>query len=172
MFKDLWKYQLMQATQLITHMKTDTIKVERQIENLLDRIVETQSPDVARAYENRIHKLGEKKLELTEKCQKSAHPQRTFEEMFERAMTFLSNPHKLWINGCFEEKRTVLKMVFSGELVYHRDKGLRTSKTAMPFKFLEDCENKSRMAHPARFERTTSAFGTGLMGESFLFSNY
>ena len=74
MFKDLWKYQLTQAAQLITHMKTETIKVERQIENLLDRIVETQSPDVARAYENRIRKLGEKKLELTRKVSKISPP--------------------------------------------------------------------------------------------------
>jgi len=147
MFKDLWDHQLAQAAQLITYMKQETVNVERQIENLLDRIVDTQSPDVARAYENRIRKLGEKKLELTEKSQKPAQPRAPFEEMFERAMIFLSNPHKLWQNGCFEEKRTVLKLAFSGDLIYHRDKGLRTPKTALPFRFLEDYENKSIMAH-------------------------
>jgi len=69
--------------------------------------------------------------------------------MFERAMLFLANPQKIWENGSFAEKRTVLKLAFLDNLAYTRGKGYRTPKTSIPFKVLDDISsNKSKMVRP------------------------
>ena len=63
-------------------------------------------------------------------------PQRSFEELFELALGFLSNPWKLWQSEHLEDKRTVLKLAFEDRLTYCRKSGLRTPKTSLPFNML------------------------------------
>ncbi len=109
------------------------------------------------AYEDRLRSLETQKLELSEKCEKNGAPQATFEEMFERAKLFLANPQKIWENGDFEEKRTVLKLAFSDNLAYQRNQGFRTPKTSIPFKVLDGFSNvKSNMVRPAGLEPAAS----------------
>lgn len=80
-------------------------------------------------------------------------PVRTFEEMFEHALAFLSNPLKLWLSDRIEHKRTALKLIFSERLAYDPESGFRTPKISMPFKLLADYSgDKSRMARPGGFE--------------------
>ncbi|MFG1388942.1 hypothetical protein [Xanthobacter versatilis] len=54
----------------------------------------------------------------------------------------------------------MLKLTFAGRLQYARNEGFRTADLSLPFKVLANilCGEKE-MAHPARFERATSAFG-------------
>ncbi|MCK5285456.1 MAG: recombinase, partial [Alphaproteobacteria bacterium] len=63
--------------------------------SLLDRIVDSSSDSVIKAYEDRITTLEKEKLVMAEKMQKQHKPQRSFDEMFELAIAFLGNPQKL-----------------------------------------------------------------------------
>ena|GEM_PF-6058899 len=84
----------------------------------------------------------------------------TFEEMFERSMTFLSDPWKLWCSDKLILKRLVLKLTFAERLVYDRKSSFRTPDLSMSFKALNGFKNGVKdMAHPRRFERPTFAFG-------------
>lgn len=68
--------------------------------------------------------------------------------MFDHALTFLDNPHKFWEIGTFEDRRTVLKLAFTGKLQYSRKTELRTPKIALPFKVLGDFMSDEKvMAH-------------------------
>ncbi|MEP2989773.1 MAG: recombinase family protein [Parasphingorhabdus sp.] len=138
MFKDLWEHQKKQGGELLKAMKSELTKVDKQIERLVDRIVNGDSSNLISAYENRLSKLESQKLELSEKCDQQGQPLRSFEEMFERALLFLSNPQKIWDKGSFSERRTVLKLTFLDNLTYTRNQGFRTPKTSIPFKVLED----------------------------------
>ena len=131
--------------------------MQKQIDSLLDRIVEATSPSVIAAYEKRIESLEQNKLLLAEKASQTHKPQRCFSEMFERAMQFLSNPYKIWENGDLPHKIMVLRMAFSKRLAYHRNEGFRTVKTTLPFKVLGGLqEGEFRMARPGGFEPPTS----------------
>ena len=100
------------------------------------------------AYEKRIGALESEKLVIEEKLSSVGKPVRTFEEMFEHALAFLSNPLKLWLSDRIEHKRTALKLIFSERLAYDPESGFRTPKISMPFKLLADYSgDKSRMAH-------------------------
>jgi site-specific DNA recombinase len=115
---------------------------------------------VVSADEKRIGALESEKLVIEEKLSSVGKPVRTFEEMFEHALAFLSNPLKLWLSDRIEHKRTALKLIFSERLAYDPESGFRTPKISMPFKLLADYSgDKSRMAHPKGFEPLASAFG-------------
>ena len=112
--------------------------IDKQIEQLVDRIMEASTPAVITKYEQRIDQLEKEKLILQEKLSIEPKNRKTFEELFELAMTFLSNPQKIWRSPRLEHKRTVLKMAFKDRLAYCRKSGLRTPHIALPFKDLSN----------------------------------
>lgn len=151
MFKSGWEKRRTQTEALKEAMKTEIIKVDRQIEQLVDRIVDSASATAITAYETRIAKLEREKLIATEKLSRGPGSQRAFGEMFELALAFLANPWKLWSSERLDDKRTVLKLTFADRLPYHREKGFRTPKTTIPFKALAGLDMaKCEMARRTR----------------------
>ena len=159
MFGKAWSMRLAQAKAAKASWAEQEKAIGKQIEQLVDRVVEASSPTAISAYEKRISRLEKEKLLLTEKRTRGTAPKHTFEQMFERAMLFLSNPWKLWISERLEDKRTVLKLMFAARLPYHRKNGFRTPQVSEPFVFLGLCTGKCEMAHPRGFEPLASAFG-------------
>ena len=148
MFRDAWDQRLAYGMDMQKTLRASLAKLDKQIEALLDRIVDASSASVVSAYEKRIGALESEKLVIEEKLSSVGKPVRTFEEMFEHALAFLSNPLKLWLSDRIEHKRTALKLIFSERLAYDPESGFRTPKISMPFKLLADYSgDKSRMAH-------------------------
>ncbi len=136
MFKDAWTAQMEKTASCAKTFKQDAQRMEKEINQLIGRVMDANSPRVIEAYETRIDELERKKLIYQEKAGKMYSPKHSFEEMFELSMNFLLNPHKLWGSGNFNLQRTVLKLVFSDRLTYCRNEGFRTPETALPFKVL------------------------------------
>jgi hypothetical protein len=91
--------------------------------------------------------LEREKLLLTEKQANSAHPRRSFEEMFELALGFLASPSNLWRKGEFVQRRLVLKLTFAQNLCYCRKEGFLNPKMSLPLKLLEGIQtNDNKMA--------------------------
>ncbi|MAN73356.1 MAG: recombinase [Henriciella sp.] len=163
MLKDLWDAQAARGQALVESAKKELVEIERDIERLVDRTLETKNSTLAKRYEDRIGDLETRKLVLAEKQSKIGQPQSTFERTFRTAMRFLSNPLILWSSKRLEDKRAVLKLTFSDQIAYDRKKGFRTVDLSLPFKVLGDfLRDKSGMAHLIGFEPMTSAFGAGL----------
>lgn len=157
MFRDFWNHQIERTTERSATLKETMLDAERKIEELVERIVETSNPRVIAAYERRIDELEREKLLLQEKASPAAQPRGTFDELFELAIGFLSNPYKIWGSGRLDLQRTVLKLVFSEHLAYDRKQGFRTPKTTLPFKVLGGFSgSESEMVLPQRFELWTS----------------
>ncbi|WP_299843956.1 hypothetical protein [uncultured Roseovarius sp.] len=93
---------------------------------MVERIVETTNTTVQTAFEHKIDKLERDKLVLQEKLHSNPGPRRTFEQMFELAMSFLAIPWKLRESDRLEDKRAVLKLTFAERLAYCRKTGFRT----------------------------------------------
>lgn len=138
MFKHAWETRLAQAKEVATTLKSEIVRLDRQIEQLLDRVVDASSTSMVSAYERRIAKLEKEKLLASEKLSKKPGPKRTFEEMFEHACDFFSSPWNIWRNGSMDARKTVLKLVFAERPAYSRNSGFRTPKTTLPFKVLGD----------------------------------
>lgn len=130
----------MQATQSLVHKRDLDRKIrtsEKDIAKLLDRIVNASNDSVIAAYESKLETLECEKLVLTEKAASAGKPKCSFNEMFELAIIFLSNPYKLWERDNLLGKKTVLRLAFSSPLSYHPGSGFRTPQTSSIFKALE-----------------------------------
>ncbi|MEZ5691646.1 MAG: recombinase family protein [Rickettsiales bacterium] len=156
MFKDIWNHRLTQGEKMKQTAKKEMANIDKQIEQLLDRIVDATRPETIAAFEKRIAKLEKEKLICQEKARNSGKPIYAFDKMFEHSMNFLSKPQKLWASDKLELKRLVLKLVFADRLIYDRIEGFRTPNLSLPFKAFEGLkQGKIGMAHPERFERPT-----------------
>ena len=157
MFKDVWSQRSEQSKSMIAGIKLQIVGFDKQIGNLVERIVDTDNETVVAAYERKITELEKDKRLASHKLQNQGKPKHTFEEMFELAMRFLSSPWKIWEKGDFQIKKMVLRLAFSGRVSYDRKTGSLNSKKSIPFKALEGvCMPEKLMVLPERFELSTS----------------
>ena len=144
MLKALWEHRGRQANDRAKALVGEVAKIDKQVVALLDRIVDAAVPSVIAAYESRISELENRKLEIKAREAAIARPALGFETATRTAMTFLANPWKLWASGEFEDRRTVLKLAFSGRLHYTRNEGYRTANVTLPFKALGHLQASNR----------------------------
>ena len=159
MFKDAWEQRLAQGKASQAHLKTALANLSKQVDRLLERIVETDNAAVVAAYEKKIAAIESEKLVLAEKLAAHGKPQHSFEEMFELALRFLSSPWDIWASGNYHMRRIVLRLAFLDRVTYSRENGFSNPNLSLPFKVLRSIEcQKSEMARPKRFELLTPRF--------------
>jgi DNA invertase Pin-like site-specific DNA recombinase len=157
MFRDYWAGQTQRAAETLQALKGEAAKIETQIGELVDRIVEVTNPRAVAAFEKRIEELERRQLVLRERASKSGATRHSFEQLFELSLRFLANPCVLWDSGRFELRRMVLSLVFSEHLPYCRAEGWLNSKTTLPFSVLRSFDGRgSKMVPPGRIELPTS----------------
>lgn len=76
MFSALWDHHRDNGKEELTFMKRELLRLEKQSEHFINRIVETQSANLIVAYEGKIEKLQENKLVLEEKIKNCGRPHR------------------------------------------------------------------------------------------------
>ncbi len=155
MFEKIWNHWAEFQKNRSRSLKAEVLKIERKIEQLLDRIVDADSATLISAYEKRIGKLEKEKIAMSENIANCGKPVRGFDEMFRTAMDFLANPWKLWSSEALEDKRAVLKLAFADRLAYVRNEGFRTAETTLPFKVLGGLSGgENKLAERVGFEPT------------------
>jgi len=90
--QDAWNMRLNLALKGKEALREQLKGINRQLENMLDRIVEANSASVVSAYESRIETLEREKLVLHEKIAKSVPPKGRLEDCIELSLKFLSSP--------------------------------------------------------------------------------
>ena len=137
-FTDIWEMRRADALGARKALEAQVIDTSKQIDNLLDRIMNSSSPSVIGAYEKRIEELEREKIRLAERAESAVPSEARLSEFIEPAMEFLASPWNIYKNGNFALKRTVLKLAFAEPLRYSRNEGYRTAETTFPFKVLAD----------------------------------
>jgi site-specific DNA recombinase len=156
LFREAWAERHRAVSRDVRRLKGRVQQLDRDIENLLTRLVQTENLRTVSAYERRIAQLEDEKTLVEEEISNIGTPTRGFDEMFEHAMRFLSSPYVAWKNGSFEVKRTVLKLVFEGPLIVSRNHVVRTGKTTYPINILKDLDKpRSEMVPPHGLEPRT-----------------
>jgi hypothetical protein len=145
MFKDAWNPRLALATAQKDDLKREIAQIDKQLDSLLDRIVETNNASVIMAYEKKIAKLEQDKLILADRMDQTGQPRHTLEEIFELSMAFFANPWNIWKKGNLALKKTVLRTAFKAPLAYSKETGFRTPQTSVIFRFLDDIRDKCKM---------------------------
>jgi len=136
MLRDAWDRRFSLAQSEKTAMKNQLNDLNQQIENLLDRIVETNNASVVSAFEDKIDRLERDKIVLQEKINSALPKKGRLEDCMEFALSFLSNPWNIYKNGDFAMRQTVLRMAFSEPLTYSPHGVYGTPKFSFPFRYL------------------------------------
>ena len=159
MFKDAWNQRLAQAKHAAATIKRDINAIDRQVDQLLERIVGAENPTVISAYEAKLAKLEKEKLIKAEKLENAGKPRHAFDEMFELSLRFLSSPWNLWASGQMHLRRIVLRLAFAKRITYTRNEGFSNPTLSSPFNALGGIHmGKSEMARPKGFEPLTPRF--------------
>ncbi len=137
LFKALWDHQTYSQQARKKQLEQECLKLDKTIEQLLDRIVEIQSSTVLLSFEKRIDALQKDRIVIEEKITNCDHPVKPYGEMYRTALEFLANPLKAWTCGGFVEKRTVLKLSLTDRIIYDRKTRYRTPDLSLLFKALE-----------------------------------
>lgn len=137
MFKDFWDARTEQAEEQRKSAKSQLRALDKQKDGLLNRLVDATDSAVVRAYEEKLGAISREQARLREQKDQTAAMEACFEEKLEPALTFLANPWKLWESGSIHARRLVLKLAFADRIVYHRNKGPRTTQKTLIFNSLE-----------------------------------
>ena len=150
MFEKLWNHRRDYSEARRQSLEEELIKAQRQIDSLLERVLDAELPSVIKAYEKKIKSFEETKVLTEEKIAACGRPMRGYDETYRTAIEFLGKPYKLWDSQRLEDKRTVLKLAFADRLTYVRKKGYRTAKTTLPFKVLVGLSDQNVKMVPVR----------------------
>lgn len=138
MLKDSWTMMNNQLGYDITAVKKHFVSLDKDIDQLVDRIMQVTNVKVVSRLENRIAELEEEKAILAEKLKNPAKPKYSYEELLELSMRILSKPHEIWRSGTYPLRRMLIKLVVSEPLEYSKNHGYRTPMITLPFKYLEE----------------------------------
>ena len=136
MFKKAWDARVDLAKTAVHSAKKQIGDLDKQIEGLLMRVLDSTNQTVIRTYEDKISQLEFRKARLVDQMGNQVKPSGTFEEKLEPVLSFLANPWKLWESGSTPLRRTVLKLAFADRIPYCRNEGPRTPDIALPFRAL------------------------------------
>jgi DNA invertase Pin-like site-specific DNA recombinase len=89
-FRDLWDQRLVQAKSGIAALEAQRLKIEKQVAQLLDRIVEATVPSVVKAYEQKIEKLKADRLTIQERLNAATPTREHFGKTLRTALAFLA----------------------------------------------------------------------------------
>lgn len=95
MFETWWNYRQAQMAQRGQALESEIRKLDGKIEQLMDRLVETDSDSMVKAYETRIKKLETDRAVLVEKSGQSLRPMRSFDAALRTSLDFIAKPHRL-----------------------------------------------------------------------------
>ena len=138
MFRHIWEARRDQAKEMGASGKREILRLEKEIEGVLDRIMTASNDTIIRRYEDKVEVLERQKALMVENTAKQAEPKGAFEEKLGLACQFLASPWKIWGNGTPAARRLVLKLAFTTPIEYCRKEGARTPDLSLPFKALKD----------------------------------
>ncbi|MDB6180481.1 hypothetical protein [Paracoccus fistulariae] len=92
MLKHAWGMRLDQQVDQKAYIARQLKATQKQIDGLVDKMIDSQSATVTKAIESRVEKLETDKLLLAEKQSQSSKPKCSFEEIFELSMVISGKP--------------------------------------------------------------------------------
>ncbi|WP_300061699.1 hypothetical protein [uncultured Roseobacter sp.] len=98
-------------------LEAEAAKLQKQIDKLLDLLIEADSCSVVRAYEKRIEMMEQDNRLIEQRIVFVGSKPDTFRKSFEHAIRFLANPYEIWEKGNLDLKRNVIALAFSEPLV-------------------------------------------------------
>ena len=153
--QDCWREKVGQFNKQQSDMDRTIKDIDHKIDGFMGRLLDAKDPIIIQVYENHIKALETQRQLLAAQGREMYKIDTSFETALGTIFDFLGNPHGLWANGDFEDKKLVLKLAFAEPMPFDREAGFGTAPTSCPFKVLSNLEGQKReMVEEAGFEPT------------------
>lgn len=131
-------------------MNNDKSELEKQIKVATNKFVETSSPAVQRALEQKIEELELRRVELVQSIHISSEPKVEFGTALSKVIEFIDNPREAWVKGDIRKKKLVQKLVFMGPIIIDTKDAIGTANLSLIFNMLgEECTIKKQLVEAA-----------------------
>lgn len=126
--------------------------IGEEIDNLLSRIGKSKNESIISIYEKKITNLQIEKDNL-EKNVLTSTEQFNFETALKKVIAFLRDPLENWQNGDLQQKRMVIKLVFTEKIRFNSQTGFETVNYSLPFELFRHSKlNKESLVEMAGVE--------------------
>jgi len=136
MLLEKWDIKIGQVKNKKDTIQNDVSRIDKQVSELVDRIMTTNVESAKTAYENKIETLEQQKKDFEENVGKYDPLKFDFRTALEKVSKFLEEPHKTWDTGDLRDKHRVLQMCFSEQLRYDKYNGFRTADLSLTYAIL------------------------------------
>lgn len=136
MLASTWRAKKSEYTKRVVDLERQRKALDSKITDFMDQLLETEDREIRAVYHEHIRKLKHEAALLSSEAQQMGQVDTSFEGAVGTVFDFIGNPHSLWANGGFEDKRLVLKLAFARKLAYSKDRGFGTGAEALPFSML------------------------------------
>ena len=135
-FVECWKDRIAKILAISKTKESELADLLSQKEAIIKRIPKA-SEIVAQEYEKQVEALAQKEQLLKEEITNPKVRGIDFETALDTTLDYIENPIKKWESDSLNDKRLVLKLVFTDRLVYDREKGFETANYSLPIKAFE-----------------------------------
>jgi len=152
LFMQRWENKLSDLGQVNATREKELSNVIAEKSVILARIPKVKSEPMLEVYEKQVEALYQKELALKEPVGPKSR-EVAFGTALKEVMDVISNPYKKWQSELLEDKRLVLKLVFTDKIAYHYKYGFGTANYSLPVKAFEVLAvSKSQGVDPGRIE--------------------
>lgn len=114
-------------------------KIDKQIDEATNKLIESRSVAVQAALERKIEELERQHRRVQQSTDNlnSHHHQIDFGTALDAVMKFIANPHDAWVSGDLKQEKLVQRLVFTRPIALHPSQPIGTADLSLPFKLLK-----------------------------------
>lgn len=137
LFMEAWSRRMQIVSTATQQKEAGLASYQHEKSRLIELITRSSSEGVVVAYEARLNELATKESALLEKIREAKLKGQDFGTAMNAVVDLIGNPYAKWRNDNIEDKKLVLKLVFTDKLRYSRDNGFGTADYSLPIKVFE-----------------------------------
>jgi site-specific DNA recombinase len=134
---ETWGKRGVEHDQIMASLNNELASIGREVQGFvrrLGRVSDTLADDIEREVET----LKIRELEVRRQMAEAQESKPNIMTAWETINTYFLHPLEIWENGSEQEKKTLLRMVFTAPPVFSLESGLNTSNLSLPYRVSRD----------------------------------
>jgi hypothetical protein len=132
--------------------------LDKDIESILQKILQCSNPTVLKMLETEADKLVKKQHDLRVSIEFNGEVHCTKELLLDKTIDFISNTDSYWSNADYKGKQLVQNLMFLGQIEYTSERGFGTANFALPYKVLSKIDGPNNsLVEAAGFEPASAS---------------
>lgn len=135
---DVYNQKLQQIDLTLAQAHREIKKLDKQIDDATNKLIEAKSAAVQAALEKKIEEIERQRQQIQQSTHNLSNHQIDFGTALNAVMTFIENPHDVWVRGDLKQKKLVQRLVFTRPIITHPSQAIGTADLSLPFKMLKE----------------------------------